>query len=178
MATAFDQDYTELLSLDDVLSERHSGEYLPVVRGDYVRRKLYIDLQTRKSCGIVSYINYARDGQFWVANKVLRIYHQGQAGSVSKGWTSPAKAIETVCRCSGNLWRAIPTTCTTDLSYKSLKTCRLFRTGRFARRCVENLSLCRINDRPEGNNWGCSNAVAWCTYCRVDYQGFEKDRIG
>jgi glycosyltransferase involved in cell wall biosynthesis len=102
VVTASDPDYKGLLSLDDVLNERHSGEYLPVFRGDYVRRKLYIDLQLRKSCGIVSYINYALDGPFWVTNKVLRIYHEAQAGSVSKGWTSPAKAMETV-RCYGTL---------------------------------------------------------------------------
>lgn len=94
--TASDPDYNGLLSLDDVLNERHSGEYLPVFRGEYVRSKLYIDLQTRKSCGIVSYINYALDGPFWVTNKVLRIYNEAQAGSVSKGWTTPAKAMETV----------------------------------------------------------------------------------
>jgi len=97
VVTASDPDYKGLLDLDDVLNERHSGEYLPVFRGDYVRSQLYIDLKTRKSCGIVSYINYALDGPFWVTNKVLRIYHVAQAGSVSKGWTSPAKAMETVC---------------------------------------------------------------------------------
>jgi glycosyltransferase involved in cell wall biosynthesis len=100
--TASDPHYQGLLSLDDVLNERHSGEYLPIFRGDYVRSKLYIDLETRKSCGIVSYINYALDGPFWVSNKVLRIYHEAHAGSVSKGWTSPAKAMETV-RCYQSL---------------------------------------------------------------------------
>ena len=94
--TASDPHYQGLLSLDDVLNERHSGEYLPIFRGAYVRSKLYIDLETRKSCGIVSYINYAIDAPFWVSNNVLRIYHEAQAGSVSKGWTSSAKAMETV----------------------------------------------------------------------------------
>ena len=98
VVTASEPNYQGLLSLDDVLNERHSGEYLPIFRGDYVRSKLYIDLNTRKSCGIVSYINYALDAPFWVSNKVLRIYHEAHAGSVSKGWTSPAKAMETV-RC-------------------------------------------------------------------------------
>lgn len=96
--TASDPHYQGLLSLDDVLNERHSGEYLPIFHGNYVRSKLYTDLKTRKSCGIVSYINYAIDAPFWVSNKVLRIYHEAHAGSVSKGWTSAAKAMETV-RC-------------------------------------------------------------------------------
>jgi glycosyltransferase involved in cell wall biosynthesis len=98
VVTASEPNYQGLLSLDEVLNERYSGEYLPIFRGDYVRNKLYIDLETRKSCGIVSYINYALDAPFWVSNKVLRIYHEAHAGSVSKGWTSPAKAMETV-RC-------------------------------------------------------------------------------
>lgn len=97
IVTATEPDYKGLLTLDDVLNERHSGEYLPIFIGNYVRSKLYIDLQIRKSCGIVSYINYALDGPFWVANSVLRVYHEAQVGSVSHGWTSPAKAMETVC---------------------------------------------------------------------------------
>ena len=96
VVTAAEPDYKGLLSLDDVLNERHSGEYLPLFRGDYVRSKLFFDLEIHKSCGIVSYINYALDGPFWVTDRVLRIYHEAQAGSVSSGWTSPAKAMETV----------------------------------------------------------------------------------
>ncbi len=100
--TASDPDYNGLLCLDDVLNERHSGEYLPIFRGAYVRSKLFVDLNTRKSCGIVSYINYALDGPFWITSKVLRIYNESTTGSVSKGWTTPAKAIETVL-CYQNL---------------------------------------------------------------------------
>jgi glycosyltransferase involved in cell wall biosynthesis len=96
--TVSEPDYQGLLSLDDVLNERYSGEYLPIFRGDYVRSKLYVDLKMHKSCGIVSYINYALDAPFWVSNKVLRVYNEAHAGSVSKGWTSPQKAMETV-RC-------------------------------------------------------------------------------
>jgi hypothetical protein len=65
----------------------------------------------RKSCGIVSYINFAHDAPFWVTDKVLRIYHENQAGSITRGWSSPAKAAETA-RCYqalferyGNLYR-------------------------------------------------------------------------
>ena len=94
--TASDPNYQGFLSLNDLLNEQHSGEYLPIFRGDYVRSKLYIDLNTRKSCGIVSYINYALDAPFWVSNKVLRIYHVAHVDSISKGWTSPEKAMETV----------------------------------------------------------------------------------
>ena len=93
--TATNPDYRGLLTLNDVLNERHSGEYLPLFRGEYVRRKPYVDLGMRKSCGIVSYISYSLDGAFWVSPQVLRIYHDDRADSVTAAWTSPKKAKET-----------------------------------------------------------------------------------
>jgi glycosyltransferase involved in cell wall biosynthesis len=96
--TAAEPDYRGPLDLDDLLNERHAGEYLPVFRGDYVRAIPYVDLGMRKSCGIVSYLRFAHDAPFWVTNQVLRIYHEAATGSVTSGWTSPAKAAETA-RC-------------------------------------------------------------------------------
>ncbi len=93
--TAAEPDYRGFLTLHDILNERYSGEYIPLFRGDYVRTKPYIDLGMCKSCGIVSYINFALDGPFWVSNSVLRIYHDTQSGSVTRDWTSPKKAAET-----------------------------------------------------------------------------------
>jgi len=93
--TAQHPDYQGTLTLSDILNERYAGEYIPLFRGDYVRSKTYIDLGTRKSCGIVSYINFALDGSFWVTNRVLRIYHEDRIGSVTAGWASPKKARET-----------------------------------------------------------------------------------
>lgn len=93
--TATDPNYRGYLHLDDILNERCSGEYLPIFRGPYVRMKPYVDLGMRKSCGIVSYINFALDGPFWITNRVLRIYHEAQPGSISQGWTTPTKAAET-----------------------------------------------------------------------------------
>lgn len=98
IVTAAEPDYHGYLSLDDLLNERHAGEYLPIFRGDYVREKGYIDLGMRKSCGIVSYINFAHDAPFWVSSKVLRVYHEAMAGSVTRGWTGRDKAAETA-RC-------------------------------------------------------------------------------
>jgi glycosyltransferase involved in cell wall biosynthesis len=103
VVTAAEPDYQGYLTLDDLLNERHAGEYLPIFRGDYVRGKPYVDLGMRKSCGVVSYVNFALDGPFWVTNAVLRIYHDARAGSVSQGWTQPAKAAETA-RCYGELF--------------------------------------------------------------------------
>ena len=96
LVTALQPAYQGYLSLYDLLNERYSGEYLPIFHGDYVRRSLYIDLGLRKSCGIVSYINFAQDGPFWISNRVLRIYNDSRKGSISHDWTSPHKARETV----------------------------------------------------------------------------------
>ena len=93
--TSSEPDYQGYLSLEDLLNERRSGEYLPLFRGQYVRNEPYVDLRMRKSCGIVSYINFAKDGPFWISNQVLRIYNDARAGSVSHGWTNPCKARET-----------------------------------------------------------------------------------
>lgn len=101
--TAEDPGYEGYLTLNDILNERHSGEYIPVFRGNYIRDKLYIDLGTRKSCGIVSYINFALDGPFWVTARVLRIYTEGRVDSVTSGWTSAKKAHETIL-CYGALF--------------------------------------------------------------------------
>ncbi|RMH34351.1 MAG: glycosyltransferase family 2 protein [Nitrospirae bacterium] len=96
--TAEEPDYCGYLNLDDLLNERHSGEYLPIFRGEYIRAKGYSDLGMRKSCGIVSYLKFAHDGPFWISNKVLRIYHENRSGSVTSSWSSPTKAAETA-RC-------------------------------------------------------------------------------
>lgn len=93
--TAEEPDYEGFLTLKDILNEVHAGEYIPLFRGDYVRTKPYVDLSMRKSCGIVSYINYALDGPFWVTSRVLRIYQDTRVGSVTHDWASPLKAAET-----------------------------------------------------------------------------------
>ena len=94
--TASRPDYQGYLTLDDLLNERYSGEYLPIFKGDYLRAKLYKDLGTKKSCGIVSYINFALDGPFWISKTVLRIYNEDNPSSVSRKWTTKDKAAETV----------------------------------------------------------------------------------
>jgi glycosyltransferase involved in cell wall biosynthesis len=93
--TVHDPKYEGNLTLSDILNERYAGEYIPLFRGRYIRAKQYVDLGTKKSCGIVSYINFALDGPFWVTNRVLRIYTDNRVGSVTSGWASPKKARET-----------------------------------------------------------------------------------
>ena len=101
-STVSEPEYRGFLTQDDLLNERHAGEYLPLFRGSYVRSRLYIDLGTRKSCGILSYLRFAEDGPFWVTPRVLRVYCDTSDGSVTRGWTTAAKSLETV-RCYGAL---------------------------------------------------------------------------
>ena len=86
--------YTGTMSLEDLLHERFSGEYLPLFRGPFIRGEGYTDIGTRKSCGIISYINFARKGPFWIDSAPVRIYHEHRPGSVTSGWHRPDKAAQ------------------------------------------------------------------------------------
>jgi glycosyltransferase involved in cell wall biosynthesis len=96
--TVSNPDYSGFNTLEDMLAGRFAGEYVPLFRGEYVRQRLYVDLGTRKSCGVVSYLTFAQDGPIWITRRVLRIYRDRQAGSVTRNWAQPQKAAETA-RC-------------------------------------------------------------------------------
>lgn len=96
VATVSQPDYCGTLSLSDILNERYTGEYMPIFRAEFVQKNLFIDIGTRKSCGILSYINYAKSGPIWITPLVLRIYHENQIGSVTSSWARSDKALETV----------------------------------------------------------------------------------
>lgn len=87
--------YCGWLTAEDMAREHLSGEYNPVFRGDYIRRSCYVDLGTRKSCGLLSYLRMAREAPFWITDKVMRRYHDAVEQSVTRGWTRPDKAAET-----------------------------------------------------------------------------------
>ncbi|MEW6117626.1 MAG: glycosyltransferase family 2 protein [Nitrospirota bacterium] len=93
--TVGEPEYMGRLTFDDILNERHSGEYLPMFRGCYIRNRGYVDLNMRKSCGVVSYLTMSQDAPFWVTPRILRIYNNRQTGSVTSAWASPLKARET-----------------------------------------------------------------------------------
>jgi len=90
--TAENPSYSGALTLNDMLNERQSGEYIALFRGDYVRQKQYIDLGLPMPCEAVSYINFAHDAPIWISNRILRIYYEDGTGSLSSDWTSPKKA--------------------------------------------------------------------------------------
>src|SRR5437899_1623805 len=101
-STVSDPEYRGFLTESDLLNERHRGEYLPLFRGSYIRSRRYVDLGTRRSCGILSYLTFSQEAPFCVTPRVLRIYHDDSDGSVSSGWATPPKAREAV-RCYGAL---------------------------------------------------------------------------
>ncbi len=90
--------FSGLVRFEDMLAERYPGEYFPAFRGDYIRRRLYTDLGTRKSCGLLSYLSYSAEAPLWICNRVLRIYHDRRPGSVTSKWAQPSGSLETV-RC-------------------------------------------------------------------------------
>lgn len=94
--TAQNPKYEGPLNLNDLINERYAGEYLPIFRGAYIRSKKYIDLRTRKSCGIISYINFAHDAPIWISKRIMRIYNDSSVGSVTSNWTDVEKSRETV----------------------------------------------------------------------------------
>lgn len=106
-------DYSGPMTHEDMLRERYTGEYLPLFRGDYIRARGYIDLGTRKSCGLLTYLTLAQDAPFWLSARVLRIYDDGRAGSVTFGWSKPEKARESalcmarVLEAFGDRYRAV-----------------------------------------------------------------------
>ncbi|HCM83671.1 MAG TPA: glycosyltransferase family 2 protein [Alphaproteobacteria bacterium] len=87
-------EYKGLMTLDDFLNQRYSGEYLPIFHTAFAKVHQYYDLGTKKSCGIISYTNFAKLTQYFVTPDVLRIYHYGTPGSISVGWTQAHKARE------------------------------------------------------------------------------------
>jgi glycosyltransferase involved in cell wall biosynthesis len=97
-STVREPGYRGPITFDDLLHERHGGEYLPMFRGDYIRPRGYADFHMRKECGIVSHLSFAREGPFWATPRVLRIYDDRRTGSMSNAWAEPDRARETA-RC-------------------------------------------------------------------------------
>ncbi len=103
--TSESPNFRGFLELKEILNEEKSGEYLPIFRGHYIRKSLYTDIGTKKSCGIISYIKFAiESGSFWITDDIIRIYYDNRAESISGGWTNQNKAVETV-KCYKNLFK-------------------------------------------------------------------------
>jgi len=88
--------YRGWLTAEEIVLGNLTGEYNPIFRGDYIRDIGYKDIGTRKSCGLLSYLQMARDAPFWVTDKVMRRYHDSGEQSITYGWMYPEKAAETL----------------------------------------------------------------------------------
>jgi glycosyltransferase involved in cell wall biosynthesis len=98
-STVADPDYTGRLSFDDMLNERHMGEYLPMFRGDVLRTNQgYRDLGEPYSCELWTYLGFAERSDLWVSSEVLRIYHVERPDSTTSSMYSPQSA-ERAVRC-------------------------------------------------------------------------------
>ena len=95
--TVSEPEYTGPLSFEDMLNDRHKGEYLPIFRGPAVRdARGYHDPGTRRECAQWSYLAYAKRAPLWIDSAVMRIYHEDQPGSLSSSLANPEKAAEIV----------------------------------------------------------------------------------
>lgn len=98
-STVADPDYTGRLSFDDMLNERHMGEYLPMFRGDALRANHgYRDPGEPYGCELWTYLGFAEKFDLWVSAEVLRIYQVDRPGSMTSSMCSPQTA-ERVVRC-------------------------------------------------------------------------------
>jgi len=98
-STVAEPGYTGRLSFDDMLNERHMGEYLPMFRGDELRAAQgYRDPGEPYGCELWTYLGFAERTDLWVSAEVLRIYHVDRPGSMTASMCSPQTA-ERVVRC-------------------------------------------------------------------------------
>jgi glycosyltransferase involved in cell wall biosynthesis len=103
--TAGDPDYEGWLDVAAYVRDRHTGEHLPIFRGDYVRAKPYVEL---RSCGNVSYWAWIQDGPFYVVPDVLRIYDNRSTGSLTNTFLRRDRAVESMLCLEEELARFSP----------------------------------------------------------------------
>lgn len=95
--TANDPEYSGLLTFEDMLNDRHLGEYLPVFRGHALRAAGgYRDPQTSWCCPQWTYLEFAERAPLWVTQRVMRIYYVDQADSACGSLGRPDSALEIV----------------------------------------------------------------------------------
>jgi glycosyltransferase involved in cell wall biosynthesis len=88
-----------IVTMEDLISQRYAGEHLPCFRGRYIRARPYVDLGLlKRPCEIVSYLAFVADGPFWFSHRILRRYHEGRPGALSRNLTAPDKAAD-MARC-------------------------------------------------------------------------------
>ncbi len=82
--TVSDPHYSGLMTYEDMLNERFTGEYLPIFKGDALRAyKGYRDPGMAWGCEMWTYLGVAKEAPIWITSEVLRIYHFDRPGSVT-----------------------------------------------------------------------------------------------
>ncbi len=93
--TVSEPEYKGSLTFEDMLNDRHMGEYMPIFQGPAVRAADgYRDPKTSLDCAYWTYLTFAERSPLWISNNVMRIYHVDQPGSVSGGFARPDRALE------------------------------------------------------------------------------------
>ena len=92
--TASEKNFTGWLYPKDIIKSNHAGEYNPIFKGKYIRNNLYIDLGTKRSCGIISYFRMSLDHPIWISDNIMRIYNISNPDSISKNKFSFEKSLE------------------------------------------------------------------------------------
>ncbi len=104
--TVSEPDYTGPLTFEDMLADRHSGEYLPMFRGDDLRAAGgYWDPGDWWGCVMLTYLGFAKKKPLWISAEVLRVYYIDRAGSVSDSVTRASGAAG-VSRCYDHVFEA------------------------------------------------------------------------
>lgn len=91
--TVTDPWYSGRLSFDDILNERHMGEYLPIFRGEAIRAgDGYRDAGRGVGCELWTYLTYAQCADLWITSEILRVYNDQMPGSLSSALFTPEGA--------------------------------------------------------------------------------------
>lgn len=97
--TVSDPMYTGYLSFDDMLNDRHMGEYLPLFRGSAIRKAGgYKNPGRGVGCELWTYLTYAEQTDLWISSEVMRVYNNQSADSLSSSLFTPEGAAK-LTRC-------------------------------------------------------------------------------
>ncbi|MCW8914467.1 MAG: glycosyltransferase family 2 protein [Magnetovibrio sp.] len=98
-STVAEPNYNGPLHFEDLLNERHTGEYLPIFRGDDLRaRKGYRDPEMPWGCEMWTYLGVTKEASAWISSEILRIYHYDRPGSVTHSRNQSHTASQ-IARC-------------------------------------------------------------------------------
>ncbi len=93
-STVNEPEYRGYLAPEDMMNGRHSGEYLPFFRGDYIRRHSYQYTRMKKDGVGYTYLSMILDAPFWITPRIIRIYNDDPLDQLVQDITQPHRAKE------------------------------------------------------------------------------------